>query len=53
MRTPLIVKSLALVWTSNSFVKFKNFNTNEDKNYSSSHQKTFIGLLPNQRTIVF
>jgi hypothetical protein len=35
MRTPLIVKSLASVWIPNSFVKFKNFNTDEDKNYSS------------------
>jgi hypothetical protein len=50
MRTPLIVKSLASIWISNSFVKLKNFNTNEDKSYSS---KVFYWFSPQSKDNCF
>ncbi len=47
MNTPLIVKSLAFVYTSNGFVKFGNFNTWVNKIfYFKSSNVLYLFLLP-------
>ncbi len=53
MKTPLIVKSLALVSILNNLPKFKNFNISNKKVYFSSPQEPFVGLPLIKRQFLF